>query len=51
MITQGWRVAVIRIHLRPLHPLDRIVRHGILVAEVLKEGGERGELAANRRAC
>jgi hypothetical protein len=33
----------------PLHPVDRVDGDGVLLAEVIEEVGERGELPANRR--
>jgi len=35
--------ACVALHLRALHTLDRVVGHGILVAEILKQRRQRGQ--------
>ena len=43
MIAERRRLAFGGLRHRPLHALDRVVGHGILVAEVIEQGGEGGE--------
>ena len=51
LITQGRRQAFVGIEdFGPLHAFDGIVHHGVALAEILEERGDRGELAPDRRA-
>jgi hypothetical protein len=46
VVTQRRCLALVALDRRALHALDRIVRHGVALAQVLEEGGEGGEAVA-----
>ena len=51
MIAEGRGLAFAAFHLRPRHALDRVVGHGVAVAEVFEQGGQRREPVANGAAA
>jgi hypothetical protein len=48
MIAQSRSLALIALDLRTLDPFHRIIRYGVRVAEMLKQRGQRSELASDR---
>jgi hypothetical protein len=51
VIPQGRRLAFIRIDHRALHALDRVVGHGVAVAQVLEQGRQGSQTVSDRRAA
>ena len=51
MVSERRRLALIAFDSRPLHALDRVVRHGVALAQVLEQGGEGGQAVTQRLAA
>src|SRR3954469_25088690 len=43
MIAKGWRLAFAAFRLRPLDAFDRVMRDGVLLAQIFEQRGNRGE--------
>src|SRR3954449_11289234 len=51
MIAKGWCLAFAAFRLRPLDAFDRVMRDGVLLAQIFEQRGNRGETVPDRAAA